>query len=57
MPTGTAGVVRGFAAIQWFRDPGIAGRFVDQRGRVVLTGMWPQDAGDRERAAVVNADG
>ncbi|WP_425861107.1 FAD:protein FMN transferase [Arthrobacter sp. TWP1-1] len=38
----TAGVVRGFAAVQWFRDKGISGRFVDQRGRVVVTGGWPQ---------------
>ncbi|WP_449374660.1 FAD:protein FMN transferase [Arthrobacter psychrolactophilus] len=53
----TAGVVRGFTAIQWFRDLGIAGRFVDRQGRVVLTGMWPQDIGDRERAAGVNVNG
>jgi thiamine biosynthesis lipoprotein len=37
----TAGVVRGFAALQWFRDKGISGRFVDQQGRVVVTGRWP----------------
>jgi len=39
----TAAVVRGFSAIDWFRSRGIAGRFVDDRGRTVTTGCWPTD--------------
>lgn len=37
----TAGVVRGFRAVDWFRRRGIAGRFVDQYGRTIVTGAWP----------------
>lgn len=39
----TAGVVRGFGAVEWFQQCGIAGRFVDRQGRVVATGSWPRD--------------
>jgi len=39
----TAGIVRGYAAVEWFRKVDIAARFVDRRGRVTLTGGWPQD--------------
>ncbi|MFQ4149411.1 FAD:protein FMN transferase [Arthrobacter sp. LAPM80] len=39
----TAGVVRGFGAVEWFQQRGIAGRFVDGQGRVVATGSWPRD--------------
>ncbi|MEO5994702.1 MAG: FAD:protein FMN transferase, partial [Arthrobacter sp.] len=39
----TAGVVRGFRAVDWFRDRGIAGRFVDQQGRIITTGGWPSE--------------
>nr|MBW4095365.1 hypothetical protein [Acidobacteriota bacterium] len=38
----TAGVVRGFGAVEWFKQRGIAGRFVDQQGRVITTGDWPK---------------
>lgn len=38
-----AGIVRGFAAVDWFRDRGIAGRFVDQQGRTIATGGWPSE--------------
>ncbi|MDO5753122.1 FAD:protein FMN transferase, partial [Arthrobacter sp.] len=37
----TAGIVRGFAAVQWFQRCGIAARLVDEQGRVVTTGGWP----------------
>jgi thiamine biosynthesis lipoprotein len=39
----TAGVVRGYRAVGWFRDRGIAGRFVDQQGRTTVTGGWPSE--------------
>lgn len=39
----TAGVVRGFRAVDWFRGRGIAGRFVDQHGRTIVTGGWPNE--------------
>jgi thiamine biosynthesis lipoprotein len=39
----TAGIVRGFRAVDWFRDRGIAGRFVDQQGRTIVTGGWPSE--------------
>ncbi|MDN4645352.1 FAD:protein FMN transferase [Arthrobacter sp. PsM3] len=39
----TAGVVRGFRAVDWFRGRGIAGRFVDQHGRTIVTGAWPSE--------------
>ncbi|MEV8183786.1 FAD:protein FMN transferase [Specibacter sp. NPDC078692] len=39
----TAGIVRGFAAVSWFEQEGIAGRFVDQQGRTVATGSWPSE--------------
>ncbi|WP_240689947.1 FAD:protein FMN transferase [Arthrobacter sp. PAMC25564] len=39
----TAGIVRGFAAVDWFRALGIAGRFVDQQGRTIATGGWPSE--------------
>lgn len=37
----TAAVVRGFAALEWFRSRGIAARLVDSRGRIAVTGGWP----------------
>lgn len=39
----TAGIVRGFAAVEWFQLEGVAARLIDQQGRVVTTGDWPQD--------------
>jgi len=39
----TAGIVRGFAAVEWFRTLGLAARLVDHKGRVVTTGGWPRD--------------
>jgi thiamine biosynthesis lipoprotein len=39
----TAAVVRGFAAVDWFRRHRISGRFVDGRGRTVVTGGWPAE--------------
>ncbi|MFI5084393.1 MAG: FAD:protein FMN transferase [Actinomycetales bacterium] len=37
----TAAVVRGFAAVEWFRTGQVAARLVDRQGRVVRTGGWP----------------
>jgi len=37
----TAAIVRGFAAVDWFRTQGVAARLVDSRGRVTTTGDWP----------------
>ncbi|WP_320537897.1 FAD:protein FMN transferase [Pseudarthrobacter sp. IC2-21] len=37
----TAAIVRGTAALDWFRSAGIPGRFVDQQGRTLITGGWP----------------
>lgn len=37
----TAAIVRGFAALEWFRAEGIPARLVDSRGRVTTTGGWP----------------
>ncbi|MGG5175912.1 FAD:protein FMN transferase [Pseudarthrobacter sp. J1763] len=37
----TAGIVRGFGAVDWFKAAGVAARFVDQQHRVVTTGGWP----------------
>ena len=37
----TAAIVRGFAAVEWFRAEGIPARLVDSRGRVTTTGAWP----------------
>lgn len=39
----TAAIVRGFAALEWFRAEGIPARLVDSRGRVAATGGWPAD--------------
>lgn len=39
----TAGIVRGFAAVEWFRAKGVTARLVDQRGRIVRTGGWPAE--------------
>lgn len=39
----TAAIVRGFAALDWFRTEGIAARLVDSRGRVATTGGWPAE--------------
>lgn len=39
----TAAIVRGFAALEWFRTEGIAARLVDSKGRVASTGGWPAE--------------
>ena len=39
----TAGIVRGFAAVEWFRRGGIAARLLDRQGRLVTTGGWPSN--------------
>ncbi|MGY3317858.1 FAD:protein FMN transferase [Arthrobacter sp. TE12232] len=44
----TAGIVRGFAAVEWFRSAGVTARLVDQRGRVVTTGGWPAESNSVE---------
>ncbi len=48
----TAGVVRGFAAVDWFRRGGVSARLVDQQGRVVTTGDWP---GEERRGTMAEA--
>ena len=40
----TAGIVRGHAAVDWFRAEGIVARLVDRRGRIVTTGGWPAES-------------
>lgn len=50
----TAGVVRGFAAVDWFRQLGVAARLVDREGRVSITGGWPR-ADDCETKATSGA--
>lgn len=40
----TAGVVRGFAAVEWFTREGISARLVDQQGRLVTTSGWPKES-------------
>jgi thiamine biosynthesis lipoprotein len=40
----TAAIVRGFAAVDWFRTQGVAARLVDSRGRVTTTGGWPAES-------------
>jgi thiamine biosynthesis lipoprotein len=42
----TAAVVRGYAAVDWFRREGITGRLVDTHGRTIHTGGWPEAAED-----------
>ncbi|PVZ53344.1 FAD:protein FMN transferase [Arthrobacter sp. H-02-3] len=44
----TAGIVRGFAAVAWFRSAGVTARLVDQRGRIVTTGGWPAESNSVE---------
>jgi thiamine biosynthesis lipoprotein len=39
----TAAIVRGFAAVDWFRTEDIVARLVDSRGRIVTTGGWPAE--------------
>lgn len=39
----TAGIVRGFAAVEWFDRIGVVARLVDAQGRIVTTGGWPKD--------------
>lgn len=39
----TAGIVRGFAAPEWFDRIGVVARLVDAQGRIVTTGGWPKD--------------
>jgi thiamine biosynthesis lipoprotein len=39
----TAAIVRGHAAVDWFRAENIVARLVDRRGRIVTTGGWPTD--------------
>ncbi len=57
----TAGIVRGFAAVEWFRREDVAARFVDRQGRVAATGGWPKDddRGDQAQPAMtgVGSDG
>ncbi len=45
----TAGIVRGFAALDWFGSLGVAARLVDRRGRVATTGTWPRPGADGNR--------
>ncbi len=40
----TAAIVRGHAAVDWFRAENIVARLVDRRGRIVTTGGWPTDS-------------
>lgn len=40
----TAAIVRGHAAVDWFRAEDIAARLVDSRGRIVTTGGWPAES-------------
>ncbi|WP_244208361.1 FAD:protein FMN transferase [Arthrobacter oryzae] len=47
----TAGIVRGFAAVDWFRAKGVTARLVDQRGRIVRTGGWPAENHNTEARA------
>ncbi|WP_457949236.1 FAD:protein FMN transferase [Pseudarthrobacter sp. alpha12b] len=42
----TAAIVRGFAALAWFRTEGISARLVDSQGRVATTGGWPAERHD-----------
>ncbi|MDJ0314179.1 FAD:protein FMN transferase [Arthrobacter sp. H35-D1] len=44
----TAGIVRGFTAVEWFDRVGIAARLVDARGRVSTTAGWPKDGNQHE---------
>lgn len=55
----TAGIVRGFAAREWFDGLGMAARLVDRQGRVATTGNWPRDpsGGDDAGAARKAATG
>jgi len=53
----TAGVVRGFAAVDWFRREGIPARFVDRHGRTIHTGGWPAEAADHHAIAGGQSDG
>lgn len=39
----TAGIVRGFAAREWFNSLGVSARMVDLQGRAVATGSWPRE--------------
>lgn len=48
----TAGIVRGFAAVEWFNRVGIAARFVDAQGRVSTTGGWPKDQQQRSQEKI-----
>lgn len=48
----TAAVVRGMAALEWFRAEGIPARFVDRQGRTSVTGGWPAES--RSAGAVVS---
>jgi thiamine biosynthesis lipoprotein len=48
----TAAVVRGIAALEWFRSEGIPARFVDRQGHTAVTGGWPAES--RSAGAVVS---
>ncbi|TQJ35940.1 FAD:protein FMN transferase [Arthrobacter sp. SLBN-122] len=47
----TAAIVRGFAAVEWFRTEGIPARLVDSRGRITTTGGWPVESSTPVEAA------
>jgi thiamine biosynthesis lipoprotein len=47
----TAGVVRGYAAVDWFRREGIPARLVDRHGRTVRTGGWLAEAAGTDSIA------
>lgn len=53
----TAGVVRGHAAVDWFRREGIPARFVDRHGRTIHTGGWPAEAAEQHAIAGGEANG
>ncbi|MEV8181478.1 FAD:protein FMN transferase [Arthrobacter sp. N199823] len=48
----TAGIVRGFAAVEWFDRVGVSARLVDVRGRVSTTAGWPEDGNQDERESM-----
>ena len=53
----TAAIVRGFAALDWFRTQGVTARLVDSRGRVTTTGGWPAPTDQYHASASTGALG
>ncbi len=53
----TAGIVRGFAAVEWFDRIGVVARLVDAQGRIVTTGGWPKDQPQSQPAGMSVAGG